>query len=198
MRCFLLCVASLTACSDVTVVDDGNGGNGGMPGGGGVPNMGGFGGSPCLNGTCAGGFGAGAGTDGGAPPEAAIYSAENLATGLPRFVVNKAVPARDICVTLVVEALGGLGNYDLTCNEGWTIGNIFVTQDASQCDGGNWPGSPDSVIASAAIGTLMADAANVACEVSIHAVIQFPPDAPWVELEETFDVDDLDVLGGCN
>jgi hypothetical protein len=36
------------------------------------------------------------------------------------------------------------------------------------------------------------------CKVSVHAVIEFPPDAPWVEPEEAFDVDDLDVLGGCS
>lgn len=195
MRSFLVCLLALVACSDVTVVDDdGNGGSGGVPGLGGAPGFGGQ--DPCLNGTCAGGFGVGG--DGGAPPEAAIYSAESLATGVPRFVVNKAVPARDVCVTLVVEAFGSPGMYELTANEGWAVNNIVVSQDASQCDGANWPGSPDDVIATAATGTLVADAANVVCMVSVHAVIQFPPDAPWVELEETFDVDDLDVVGGCN
>lgn len=47
---------------------------------------------------------------GGASPESAIYSGENLATGVPRFVLDNAVPDRDVCVTVVFEATGASVN----------------------------------------------------------------------------------------
>ena len=184
---------AVVACGDETNIDSdaGAGGTGGAPGQGGQ--------GPCISGTCVGGAGAGAGGEGGGLRETAVYAARNPGpgVGVPHFSVTKAVPERDVCITISVAGVDGGGGLEISANAPWTVGYVVITQDASQCEGNALASNPGTVAATAAAGTLLVEVTNRTCDVDVHAVIEFQPDAPWVPLAEPFDVDDLPVSGGC-
>lgn len=194
MRGMLLVLLTVVACND----DPGDGGGG--TGAGGAAGQGGE--AACMGGACAGGVGSGG--EGGGPSETAVYAAHNPAPGLgvPSLYVTKAVPGRDVCITISVAGVGG-GSVAISGNAPWTVGFVVIAQDASQCEGDAWvgpalPGTPGTVTATAATGTLLVEVANGACELDLHALIEFPPDAAWVPSDESFDVDNLTVSGGCD
>lgn len=189
MRFFLLAALVLAACSNVQVVDDdGNGGQGGIPDSGGAPGFGGQ--DPCLNGSCSGGFGSG-----GAPPEDALYFAQDLPTGAPRFLITKVVPSRGLCLHVLVEA--GLGQgFPIETNQEWTVSQIFAIQDDDECDLFTWPAPPEATLADVASGTLIGKP-GPDCTVDIHVSVDFPSSAAWLEEPETIDADGLTVVGGC-
>jgi len=133
---------------------------------------------------------------------AAIYSAEDLFTNLPRFAVFKADPARDLCFRLVFEADGGSGpSLGIMTPPGWALGAAEVTDHASDCKlmNGGFPPPPigAAVQATGGSGKVNFSTNFPQCDISIHASLSFPKGAPWVPVNEPLDVDQLKVSGVC-
>lgn len=132
---------------------------------------------------------------------AAIYSAENLFTNVPRFAVFKADPARDLCFRLVLEADGGNSPLGIATPPGWTIGKAEVTDHASDCKlvNGGFPPPPlgTAVQATGGVGTIAFSPNFPPCDLTIHASLSFPKGAPWVPANEPLNVDLLEVSGIC-
>ncbi|MDI1476218.1 hypothetical protein [Polyangium sp. y55x31] len=164
----------------------GAGGSGGMGGSGGEAGSGGAGG--------AGGDGGSGGAGGGGGVE---YSASNLFTHVPRFIVFKADPARNVCFRLFVE-MGSTSTIAIEATAPWIVSHADVTNQASDCatPGGFPPQPMSSAPAVSGGGTLVVEG-TFPCSISLHGALTFDAQAPWVPMTEPFDVDALPVEGGC-
>lgn len=145
---------------------------------------------------------AGSSGDGGAPPqEEAIYSAEYLPTGALRFAVYKTVPARDVCVIIVVGQLGGEGPFDVDVEpDNWLVESIHVLRGITECGPGStlaWPPGEHAVIASAAEGEISMRPADFPCHVELDLNAHFPLGQPWAEPNERFE-GGVQLEGGCD
>jgi hypothetical protein len=126
-------------------------------------------------------------------------SAVGLATDVPRFMIFKADPARDVCFRLMVEGFDNAGIGIMT-PAGWSVGSAEVTDHASDCALTNgYPAPPQgsSAQATKGAGSITIDNPFFPCKVTIHATLSFDAQAPWVPLSEPLDADQLDVSGGC-
>jgi hypothetical protein len=126
-------------------------------------------------------------------------SAAALATNAPRFIIFKADPVRDVCFRMMVE---GLSNpfIGITTPPGWSVGLLEVTDHASDCSLVNgYPAPPAGSAAKAvkASGSITFDNTVFPCKVTIHTLIGFDAQAPWVPPVEALDADMLAVVGGC-
>ncbi len=143
--------------------------------------------------------GADVSNDTGCMTKAPIYSAFNLFTHVPRFVVFKADWSRNVCLRLVVEGLGG-GGIGIQSPSGWGVAMTEITNRASDCvlvNGYPAPPGDAAVTAVSGSGTLTMKG-TFPCEVSVHATLDFPAGSPaWVLPTESVDVDALPVDGGC-
>lgn len=184
IACLFLALAAPLGCgSSVTDTQDaaasasasGSGGGGGAGAGG-------------------GGNGGGGGA-GGAEP-GGTYSAHNLFTHVPRFVIFKADPARDLCFRLYIEA--GSSGLGFQATEPWVVARADVTEHASDCvlENGYPKPAPSAVSATSGAGTLTVKG-DFPCETSIHGTISFDAQADWVPSVEPLDADALPVDGGC-
>jgi hypothetical protein len=156
------------------------------------------------------GAGASASTGGGAascedgtlPPctEAdGLYSAVNLATAIPRFVLMKAAPARDLCFRLTVEPGYGGQTLGIDSSGEWRIARGVVTDHADECTlkyGYPPPAEGHEADAVSGEGTMTVNGPQP-CEVSLHATVSFEPQEAWAPKSEAFDFDALMVEGGC-
>jgi hypothetical protein len=158
----------------------GSGGAGGMAGAGG---MGGTGGSIEP-------------VDGGS--NGIEYSANNLFTHVPRFMIFKADHTRNICIRVWVEGFSGMGAFNIDVTTPWAVNNVEVTNDVNDCALTNgFPPMPmSSANALSGLGTIVVEGA-FPCSVSVHATLSFDPLEPWIPATEAFDVDGLPVDGGC-
>jgi hypothetical protein len=132
---------------------------------------------------------------------AAIYSAQEIFTNLPRFAIFKADAARDVCFRLVLEMTGGGAPLGVATPDGWTVGMAEVTDHASDCAGGNngFPGPPlgSAVKATSGGGQIDFPASGPHCFITVHANLIFPEGAPFVPVNEPLDADMLAVTGAC-
>ena len=72
-----------------------------------------------------------------------VYSAYALSTNLPRFVVFKADPVRDLCFRVVVVVMsGGPSVGTIKTPAGWSIQSADVTNHAVDCALANGAGAP--------------------------------------------------------
>jgi len=138
-------------------------------------------------------------------PSPITYSAHNMFTAVPRFVVFKTDPVRDICVRLIVEATGGWGGIGIQTTTGWAVSKAEITNHASDCTQINgYPAPPTDALVSAkdGAGTLVIQNFNqgeIPCQIDLHAKLAFPSGSPdWVPLSEPLDTTALPVDGGCN
>lgn len=206
--CLVMAVASLSlsgfACSgdiqDKRATTGGQGLSSSSGGGGeGVGGLGGAGGS-AGNGGSGGGGGMGAG---GAPVDGGggdvEYVGYNLFTHVPRFVVFKIDHARNLCFRIWVEGLVGPGPYMIQVDDPWVASRVEVTNNVSDCmmTMGFPPQAQTFAEAKTATGTMMISG-SFPCSVDLHAVISFDTAVgAWVPTNEPFDVDMLNVDGGC-
>jgi hypothetical protein len=126
-------------------------------------------------------------------------SAVGLATNVPRFLIFKADPARDVCFRLMVEGFDGPGIGIMT-PAGWSVGSAEVTDHASDCSLINgYPAPPigSATNATGGTGSISIDGPFFPCTVTIHATLSFDAQAPWVPPTEAIDADQLAVSGGC-
>lgn len=152
-------------------------GNGGASGSGGM----GTGGSP---------------VDGGAGD--VEYVAYNLFTHVPRFVVFKIDHTRNLCFRIWVEGFVGPGPLTIMVTDPFVVGRAEVTPDVNDCTMSMGFPMPPATYADAVsgMGTITIQG-NFPCSVDVHATISYDPKAPWVPASEPFDVDMLNVDGGC-
>lgn len=159
------------------------------------------GGASSGSGGSAGGAGGAGGTSGsggvfdaGSGP--GVYSAFNLLTHVPRFVLFKADPARDVCFRIWVEMIGPGLPIEVTAP--WSAGHAEVTKHASDCAVTNgYPVQPaDSASAISGSGTLVVEG-GFPCSVTFHGSLTFDPQESWIPVTEPLDVDALPVDGGC-
>lgn len=183
---------ALLACeSKITDTNLGSGGGDASgTGSGGAGGSGGIGGSGG-----AGGDGAGGGAGGGGGVE---YSASNLFTNVPRFIVFKADPARNVCFRLFVE-MGSTSTIAIESAAPWVVSHADVTNQASDCaTPGGFPPQPMSSAPAVSGGGTLGIEGTFPCSISLHGALTFDAQAPWVPMTEPFDVDALPVEGGCN
>lgn len=142
------------------------------------------------------GGGGGSGGAGGAEP-GGTYSAHNLFTHVPRFVIFKADPVRDLCFRLTVEGLGS-GGIGIETTDPWAVAQAEVTEHASDCvlENGYPKPAPSAVPAMSGTGTLTIEG-SFPCSATIHAKITFDPPAGWVPAVESLDAEALPIDGGC-
>ncbi|HVK70988.1 MAG TPA: hypothetical protein VM694_41315 [Polyangium sp.] len=133
--------------------------------------------------------GAGGGGDG--------YSAANLFTHVPRFIIFKADPTRNVCFRLFVE-MGTTPTLAIETTPPWIISQADVTNQASDCaTQGGFPPQPMSAApAVSGTGTLKVEG-TFPCSLSLHGTLSFEAQGPWVPTSEPLDVDALPVDGGC-
>ncbi|MDI1451843.1 hypothetical protein [Polyangium sp. 6x1] len=193
----LIALALLACETEVTDTNHGAGGGaasgssgGGAGGSGGEGGAGGGGGS----GGAGGGGGGGAGGGGGGGVE---YSAANLLTHVPRFIIFKADPTQNVCFRLFVE-MGSMSPLAIEATAPWIISHADVTNQASDCatPGGSPPQPMSAAPAISGAGTLVVDG-TFPCTISLHGTLSFDAQGPWVPMSEPFDVDALPVEGGC-
>jgi hypothetical protein len=141
------------------------------------------------------------GGDAAAPGE---YLAFNPLTNVPRVVVLKADPARDLCFRLSIATFGedgGIGRFGMQCQLPWDVEDVVVTHHASDC-------VPPAAVGAAAFadrgaGTITyvktpQDGGLPACKLTIHATVSSPAgQGAWVPATEALDAVDLAVTGGC-
>ena len=163
--------------------------------GAGGEGNGGSGGSGASGGT--GGMGTGGGPiDGGPAP--VEYVAYNLFTHVPRFVIYKIDHTRNLCFRIWLEGFSGPGPLMIDVTDPWAASHAEVTNNVSDCmNPMGFPMQPMTLAnATSGMGTIMIPG-GFPCAVDVHATISFDPIAPWVPASEPFDVDKLNVDGGC-
>lgn len=161
--------------------------------------MGGFGGAGGMGTGTAGNGGMGTGgtsMDGGTGD--VEYFGYNLFTHVPRFIIMKVDHTRNLCFRIWVEGFSGPGPLSIDVTNPWAASHAEVTNNAGDCTMSmGFPPQPAELAnATSGTGTLMISGA-FPCAVDLHATISFDPVAPWVPTSETFDVDALNVDGGC-
>ncbi len=143
-----------------------------------------------------GGSGGAGGTllDGGGSVE---YDASNLFTHVPRFIIFKADPTRNVCFRLFVE-MGASSPLGIVVTSPWIVSHADVTNQASDCatPGGFPPQPMSSTPAVSGTGTLVVEG-TFPCSISLHGTLSFDAQAPWMPMTEPLDVDALMVDGGC-
>jgi hypothetical protein len=126
------------------------------------------------------------------------YSAYDLVTNLPRYVVFKVEPAADRCIQLMVSASGGPG-IGIQTPTGWTVDQALVSAHASDCalDASGYPIVPMmSSPAQMGSGTLTHQPTGFQpCTVSVHATLTFAPGLAGVPTTDALDVDNLAIQG---
>jgi hypothetical protein len=129
----------------------------------------------------------------------AVITAASLFTAVPRFMIFKAIPAKDVCFRMWVEASGSPG-IGIKAPVGWAVTMAEVTAHASDCMlvNGAPPITMTSVQALSGTGYLDILNAGATCSVNIHATLSFKVGLPWVPASEAIDGDKVDVAGGCN
>lgn len=166
--------------------------------GGGGEGVGGMGGSGGVGGTGgSGGMGAGGSpVDGGGGD--VEYVGYNLFTHVPRFVIFKIDHTRNLCFRIWVEGFSGPGPLMIDVTDPWVTSRVEVTNNVSDCTMTmGFPPQPQTFAnATTGTGTLMIPG-SFPCAVDLHAVISFEPVGPWVPMDEKFDVDMLNIDGGC-
>ncbi|MBK9258624.1 MAG: hypothetical protein IPM54_02185 [Polyangiaceae bacterium] len=164
----------------------------GSAGAGGMAGAGGSGGT-AGNGGMGGNGGAVVPDDGGSGDVA--YSAYNLFTHVPRFIIFKTDPVQNLCFRIWVEGFSGGGPLMIDVTAPWAASHAEVTNDISDCvmSSGFPPQPMTSAPASSGNGTIVVEG-TFPCSVSVHANITFDTSEP---MTEAFDVDALPVDGGC-
>ena len=146
-----------------------------------------------------GGNGGGS-ASGSASGGGAAYSAANLFTHVPRFMIFKADPVRDVCFRFWMEGLGSPGPLGINVTMPWGLSKVEVTNHAIDCSVQNgFPMQPlDFADAVSGTGSIVITG-GFPCDVSAHGSVSFTvdPTKPWIPATETFDVDALPVDGGC-
>lgn len=163
-------------------------------GAGAANGSGGMGGSGSSGGN--GGMGtAGGPVDGGSGAE---YVAYNLFTHVPRFVIFKIDHTRNLCFRIFVEGFTGPGPLTINVNDNWAVSHSEVTNNVSDCTMSmGFPPQPMTFAsATSGMGTIVVPG-GFPCAVDVHATISYDPVAPWVPANESFDIDMLNVDGGC-
>ncbi|MFT3773609.1 MAG: hypothetical protein QM820_50180 [Minicystis sp.] len=118
------------------------------------------------------------------------YRAVNVFTNVPRFVILKSSPSRNLCFRLMVEPNPN----------GWHVTVAQATNDLNDCAIG--PGSPpspmgDQALGSPSSGMVTVMGYEVGCIASIHQKMTFPNNPDWAPPAEAFDADALGIEGGC-
>ena len=175
-----------TTASSSASSSSGAGGAGGSSGSGGNGASGGNGGMGTAGGPVDGGSGS------------ADYFGYNLFTHVPRFVIFKVDHTRNLCFRLWLEGFSGPGPLNIDVTDPWAASHAEVTNDVNDCvmTMGFPPQPATFANATAGMGTLMIPG-GFPCAVDLHATITFDPVGPWVPTNEMFDVDALNVDGGC-
>jgi hypothetical protein len=127
-------------------------------------------------------------------------TAASLFTDVPRFVIFKADPVRDVCFRLMVETSIGPG-VGIQTTMGWAVESAEVTASADHCKlvNGAPPITMTSVNADKGSGVLEIMSNGLACSVNIHATLYWEnPGLPWVPPSEPINSDNVEVAGGCN
>ena len=153
---------------------------------------GGFGGS----GGNGGNGGGGGPVDGGSEP--VEYVASSLFTHVPRFMIFKVDHTRNLCFRIWMEQFGGGMPLGINVTMPWSAGQAEVTNDVNDCVlSMGFPSQPATFAkATSAMGTIVVPG-GFPCKIDVHAKISFEPVGPWVPMVEDFDVDALNVDGGC-
>lgn len=126
------------------------------------------------------------------------YQVVTLFTGVPRFVILKASPSRNLCFRLVAAMMEGVGIGIF--GDGYSVEKADVTNMVGDCDikpGDLPPPTGQDVSATAGGGALSLTPSSAGCSVGIHAKAAFPATMPWVPVGEAFDADGLSLEGGC-
>jgi len=168
-----------TSASSSGAGGEGNGGTGGMGGSG-----------------ASGGTGTGGGPMDGGP--AVEYVGYNLFTHVPRFVIYKIDHTRNLCFRIWLEGFSGPGPLMIDVTDPWAASHAEVTNNVNDCvNPMGFPMQPMTLAnATSGMGTIMIPG-SFPCAVDVHTTISFDPIAPWVPASETFDVDKLNIDGGC-
>ncbi|MDI3287232.1 hypothetical protein [Polyangium sp. 15x6] len=190
----VLALALLACKGEIKDTNQGSGGEAASGGGGdGEGGSGGVGGAGGEGGAGGGGGSGGAG-GGGSDVE---YSASNLFTHVPRFIVFKADPARNVCFRLFVE-MGTTSTIAIEATAPWVVSYADVTNQASDCaTPGGFPPQPMSAAPAVSGGGTLVVEGTFPCSISLHGALTFDAQGPWVPTSEPFDVDALPVEGGC-
>ena len=195
----LAAVLQLTACSRSIQLSSGSAGGAGSGSTAATPTLSGTTAGVTSSATTNGATTTGSTTSTSSSAGGAIYTAFNLATNLPRYVIFKAEPAANRCVELMVSMSGGPGIGIKTVN-GWTVDQALVTAHASDCalDANGYPiVTMMSTTAQSGSGTLDQQPAGFQpCLASVHATLTFPAGSPWAPPVDMLDADNLAVQGG--
>lgn len=181
--------SSSTSGTSASTASSSSGGEAGGSGGMGGMGMGG-------SGATGGNGGGGGSVDGG--PGGVEYVGYSLFTHVPRFVIFKIDHTRNLCFRIWVEGFSGPGPLTIDVTTPWVTSRAEVTNDVNDCVMSmGFPPQPVTFAnATAGTGTLMIPGA-FPCAVDLHATISFEPVGPWVPSNEPFDVDALNIDGGC-
>jgi hypothetical protein len=148
------------------------------------------------SGTAGGNGGTGGVMDGGSGT--VEYVAYNLFTHVPRFVVFKIDHARNLCFRIWVEGFSGPGPLNIDVTTPWAASHAEVTNNVDDCTMSmSFPPQPATFAnATSGMGTMVIPG-GFPCAIDIHATMSFDPIGAWVPTNEAFDVDALNVDGGC-
>lgn len=126
------------------------------------------------------------------------YVGYNLFTHVPRFVIFKIDHSRNLCFRIWMEGFVGAGPLTIDVNDSWVASRAEVTNNVSDCvmSTGFPPQPMTYASATAGMGKIFVPG-GFPCAVDVHATISFEPVGPWVPSNEPFDVDDLNIDGGC-
>jgi hypothetical protein len=126
-------------------------------------------------------------------------SAIGLATNVPRFMIFKTDPVRNLCFRMLLEGFSGSFT-GISTPPDWSVGLLDVTDHASDCTPVNgYPVPPAGDVAKAvkAGGSVSFDPTGFPCKVTVHVEVAFDAQAPWTPPLELIDADMLAVEGGC-
>ena len=139
---------------------------------------------------------------GGAPVDGGTaeveYVAYNLFTHVPRFVIYKIDHPRNLCFRISVAGFSGPGPLTINVTDPWVVDHAEVTNNIADCTVSmGFPPPPQaSANATTGTGTIVVQG-NFPCAVDVHATISYEPVGTWVPASESFNVDALNVDGGC-
>ncbi len=126
------------------------------------------------------------------------YFGYNLFTHVPRFMVVKVDHTRNLCFRIWMAGFTGPGMISIDVTMPWAVDRAEVTNDVNDCTMSmGFPPTPVTYAnATSGMGTMVVTG-GFPCSVDLHAKISFDPVGPWVPTDEPFDVDGLNVDGGC-
>ncbi|HRI67450.1 MAG TPA: hypothetical protein PK156_24570, partial [Polyangium sp.] len=138
----------------------------------------------------------GATVDGGT--QGGEYVAYNLFTHVPRFVVYKVDPARNLCFRIWLVGFSNPGTLTIDVTAPWVADRAEVTNNVADCTVTmGFPPQPQVFAnGTSGMGTITVHG-GFPCTVDVHATISFENIGTWVPASESFDVDGLNVDGGC-